>query len=842
MVCRESRLSSAMITVARDMNGLEDNQCLGLNHALMQEGASTERPTPQQWNEFIDSTVQDYSSGRLWVGGGSRDPRRRLEAARNEAPDGPRFYAAQRIVTRARDARNAHVEYLNNYARAAGTPGTHAATAFWTSFADATDNASLQPTPAFVTAFVNNPDNTHLPTDRRSMYAYEQMENARVAGLAQQQTRPSVTRQPPRNPSNAIQEMGYDPINGRAEVVMHSNPDRVYAYRMTQQEWDEFAAAPSAGRYFAQNIRGNPNFQYESQEASDSEAVHRRCATCGQWNGPVHFCPITGSEEDLNRDVRLAVEAARARNPEQPVPAHAPIPTADVTRMPDGRTRNHPHEHGNLRCAYPNRIRQEARRNDQIKVPVRYGSADGETVEGLALVGYAGRGAGYTTTAVTEPGDSGVDNLRCTCAEYRRTYRCEHLTAALGHMDALVNERDVPSVDTVRAAAAEATANLTSEHDASTAATAAAAENWQPLGENFTDNPEKFQTLYEEYRAKRQAYKEAIENGQEAEYPIPYIETEAFGGIANPDSGRRFGVEIEYEFDENMSYDERRNARLRIGRELRSARLTADSRQREYGASHGWYREHHEEGWSYEEDPSTDGGGEIISPAMADEPDTWTNIKTVCDILARNGAQPKTHSGMHINVSTGDYDHTVANHNRLLTAYQENEDLLFRLASNPDRGRHRGGGYCRPNRGASGPYATVQRANHANTGKHLALNLASNNGSERGRVEFRVFDSTLNPATMQAHIGTALYMTEAGGRDGAIPDTPRTTSYLGQRYEANPNRRALTGDDWNESTKGVRSFLDTYVPGTPDGNADTRVRQIVALFAMTKWQRDRRGY
>lgn len=848
MVCRESRLSSAMTTIARDMSGLEDNQCLGLNHALMQEGSTTEHPTPQQWNAFIDEVSADYTNGRLFVGSGSRDPRRRLEAARSEAPDGPRFYAAQRIVTRSRHARTGHVQYLESYARSIGAPSTHAATSFWSAFHEATDNARLQPTPAFVTAFTNNPDNVHLPTDRRSMYAYEQMESARTAGIAQQQSRPAVTRNEPPHPSSAIQEMGYDPLNGRAEIVMRSNPDRVYAYRMSPQEWEDFVSSPSVGRHFARVIRGNPDFQYDSEEDAAAAATHRRCATCGQWSGTEHYCPITGSEEDLNRDVRLAVEAARANNAPTAGNAapHAPIPATEVTRMPDGRTRNHPHENGVLRCAYPNRIRQEARRHNQVNVPLRYGTQDGHTVEGLARVDYAGRGAGYTAEPVTAPGDSRTDHLRCTCDEYRRTYRCEHITNVTNHLTGLLNETDAPSVDAIRAAAAEATENLTQEHDSSTAATAAAAANWQPLSDSFSDNPERFQTLYEEYRTKRSEYLESVENGEydptdPGQHPIPYITTEAFGGLASPGSGRRFGLEIEFEFPATMTYDEQRNARLRIGRELRAARLTRSSSQQDYGSSHGWYREHHEEGWAFESDGSVN-GGEIISPAMADEPDTWQNVQKVCDILNRNGAVPGTNAGMHINVGVGDYDHTIANHNRLLSAYQENEDLLYRLASNPERGRHRGGGYCRPNRSISTPYATVSSARNSNVGKHLALNLAGANGDDRARVEFRVFDSTLTPSTMQAQIGMAVYMAASGGREGSVPESPRSVRPLGQRYDANPHRRALSGDEWNESTQGMREFLDTYVPGTDDGNKDTRVRQLVALFAMTKWQRDRRGY
>ena len=60
---------------------------------------------------------------------------------------------------------------------------------------------------------------------------------------------------------------------------------------------------------------------------------------------------------------------------------------------------------------------------------------------------------------------------------------------------------------------------------------------------------------------------------------------------------------------------------------------------------------------------------------------------------------------MHVGVA--DYDHTVENHARLLSAFKEHEDTLYRLAQNPERRAHRGTQWCSPNMAPSGPYANT---------------------------------------------------------------------------------------------------------------------------------------
>lgn len=849
MTCRESRLASAMQTIARSQSGLSDNQVLGLYHQLLREGHEHACPSETNWHAFIDMVDRRYQAGELTVRSGSRDIRRRLRIAReSEAPSGPRAYANARIIERATRVAGAQRAYLTGLARDLGISEDDAAEQFRTAYADASADTSAQASPAFARAFTANPDHADLLVDRRSLYAYEQVEIARAARLRATEHRPAVTRE--RVESTAIAEVGYDQLNGRLEIVMNSNPDRVYAYRMNSMDYLAFRSSPSMGAYFARHIRGNDQFAYGSAEEAAEAAVHRRCPSCGQWAGTYHACPTHGSTEELNRDVREAVRAARARAAGTTV-ADAPR----TARMQSTRTTRYLDNSLSLRMPGATRITAEARRASIVEVPVHatYAEADGGMVTGHVAVEYLGRGRGYDVTAVTEPGDSRTDHLKCTCARYRANGHCEHVDGVVERVNAVVNNRDAATPEQVAPALEETTAAVTAQHDAAAAAVAIRNGEWQPLGANLAENPAIFQSLYTEARAARAAYQDAIANGENADLPIPYYTENAFGGIAQRGSGRGFGTEIEFSFPPGTTQDERNAALAEIGRELKDAGLIVDARQKGYGASHGWFRDQHANGWAFEEDPSTGAwpgysgndthpvnGGEIISPVMYDEPETWANLAKVCDIIKRHGGIASKRAGLHVHVGTGDYDHDVANHNRLLASFMTHEDVMYRLSANPATGRHRGQGYCSPNEEPSSPYTTVADVTDYNDGHDIALNMQSVDGGRGDHVEFRTFDSSLHPGAIQAQIASAVFMAEGATRPGGPLIVGGNAERLGHRLEVNPDRSALTGEAWHASTKNFRTFLDRHVPGDGGDPANNKhLKQLVSLFAMTKWQRNR---
>ncbi len=854
MTCRQSRYSSAVVTFARSMSGLEDNQVLSLNHALMQEGANL--PADQtRWNAAIDATVEGYRSGVLSTQRAGHDPLARLEAARLETPDGSRVYAAERLVERARAAAAAQEEYITGFARDLGVSVETARGSFSRYFGDASGDSSLRASRTFADGWRGDLGHAALFVDRRSLYAYSLMEADRASSLAGRETRPSVVRQP--ITSSFIQEIGYDPSTGRAEIVMRSRPEQPYAYRMTQSEWEDFSSSPSVGTYYSRNIRNNNDYAYETAAAADAAGSLSRCPTCGQFaDFSSHTCPVPGSraavEDDIARTVANASQVA-------PVASSTPI-VADVvypTLMQNPSVGINYLENGTITVPGFSRIQQDARRFGRIFVPVTANiyaddaSGDSERVTGFAVVSYNGRGRGYSVTMLDSNENVTYRTLRCNCDVYLRNYRCTHTDNAIHSLNGLLRGDDRLTIEATRRAAALASEQLAAEYASSVSATEAAAAAFIPLSVDFENNPAEFQTLYKAAREAREEYKAAVARGETPQYPIPYLRENAFGGLAKPGSGRGFGIEVEFAFPSNMSYSEISSAKQRIGHELHAAGLTRSARQGGYGDSHGWVRDHHERGWSFEDDGTTGGsdaisGGEIVSPIMYDQTQTWDNINKVTDVLRRNGAVISKGAGMHVHVSTGDYDHRVENHNRLLSAFAENEDLIYRLSAAPERGgRHRGTSYCAPSTMPAAAYTNVNNARNRHYGHSIGVNLESVSGSGSDHVEFRTFDATLEPAVMQTQIGIAVYLAEAATRPSAADLIPnRNHQPLGTRLAANPRRNVLTGDAWNESTLPVRKFLDKLVPGNsgaPDENP--QVKQIVSLFAATKWQKDSsRGY
>lgn len=838
-----------MITFTRGSCSLEDSQILGLNHALMQEGQHSVVPTRDQWINFIDSTIDSFQRGHLPLSRGSRDPIPRLQAARREIPSAQRFYAAERLLRRAQGVQITHRSYLERYAQNFNVEFAVAELEFALMLADATEDPTLCASPAFIRVWESNPENAGLLVDRRSQYAYEQMEVNRSSRNLQVESRPAVTHSPV--DSSWISTMGYDPLNGRFEITSIQNPDTIYAYRMSPIEYEEFLDAEgSLGTKFASMVRNNPSMQYEDSFESEMESVHNRCLTCGQYSGINHYCPIVGSEESINNDIRLAIERATASIAEN---VTAPVPHTLLR----GRTTLYNADYNGspiaIRIPSISRLTAEARRANSVRIPVLAtfnSNEQGFSISGLATVSYDGRGRGYHISPVTEDSSSGENNLRCSCAQYLAQNTCEHLAIVSERISSLARGNSRPSAQTVRDAIATIQVELEAEYAESLRATQEAEATWSPIPISFEQDPTIFQELYNEFKTKRQEYKDAITSGADINslsYPVPYIEENAFGGLARRGSKRGFGTEIEFSFPGDMDYMIAEEKLRAIGRDLHAAGLTASSRQRGYGATHGRYVAEHAGGWSFEQDGTTGyrneaiSGGEIVSPVMFDEPETWINLKKVCEILKNHGAIASRGAGSHVHVGVGDYDHRVENHNRLLQAYSENEDLLYRLSANPERGRHRGRGYCAPNRVASTPYVSVNTVQGEQGSHGNALNLYNVTGRSKDHAEFRTFDSSLNPSVIQAQIGFAVYLAEGGLRaDGStLPRENRTP--LGSRVSANPDREPLTGEQWRESTKGIRRFIDRFIPGVSeeDQSSNPRIRQMVALFAMTRWQGNR---
>lgn len=834
-----------MVTFARDMTTLEDNQVLSINHQLMRESHNVQLDNQdEQWAESIQQAINDFQSGDLTVSRTSANPLPRLESALGETPEAARIYAGRRLLQACRGAERAQQAYLERFARDTGISYDAARQRFSTEFAIASEHSALQPSPRFTTAFTTNPDNVGISNDRRTMYALENMETSRLSLL--HGTREPITNQTLEldvsgsehgiaeirwsTETNHIEADYLDPQEGiRTEIYRGSEPIIETFENMRQGDLDSDVLLELSNQTVSQ-MRADSQYHYSSHQEASRNRWQHRCLTCGQFANSNHYCPVIGAPTSIEADIAY-LAGLQVEDDGTPQVNHTTVAQ---------NTSRYILEDGVARLPSLETIRANARDNDITEVEVA-AEVDGLSAQrGIIQVSYNGYGNGYDIALAVNPGDHGDRRLRCNCPEYADRYTCHHVDILQNNLSNLINSDSAPSLEEVQSAVSEVSGEISASGQNSILSAREETGEWKEPYQPLVDNFELFQSEYSSVRTKRQAWLEDPDNNP---FPFDYKKEDAFEGLSTRENGRGFGIEIEFAFPEDMDSGDAYSARREIANQLEREGLISDARIGPYGASHGWVRNTHARGWSIEEDFSAGGRdgqvpGEIVSPIMYDEAETWENIEKICNIIKNNGGFASRGAGQHVHVSTGDYNHRVVNHNRLLSLIAENEDLLYRLSVDPKRGRHRGFGYCAPNQAATAPYTRITHARQGQSGHNLGVNFQSVSGRDSDHAEFRMFDSSLEPAVIQAQIGVSLAMTAAAKRD-VISNVPaQNHTPLGSRLEANPRRNALSGEEWREQTLPIRNFIDKYVPthGKEFGKSDF-ARQLVGLFALTKWQK-----
>lgn len=827
MVCNENPLSSVMNTFARQHSGLEASQIQGLSHALLREyraGAHDENAhtAQQQWAEFIETVEAKYDAGELDVRPGSSAPRMRLEKAKQLSADPARLYAAQKLLDYAVAAKNAETAYVEDFARSIGAPWSSAHSEYERAFNAARDNRKLTATTAFVKEWQSNPANTGMPVDRCTLYAIEQLENTRAARQMAHEQRRAVQRTPAieafTHPTGLFTEAGFDPINGRIELKRVDSP-KTFAYRMTETDWEAFRNAADPDSYYHTHVRGNPDHQYRTIDEVKTAAYHNRCPSCFQFaNMSNHYCPVVAGEEHYNRDVRLISERARLNAAGQPA-RYDNIP--NVPKLPANQQKTYPLDDVTLTAPPITTLRQEVLQKGSLAAPVHATFHEGNAtvrVDGHVIVEKQGRGAGYTAEPFDAPGDHPRDQLKCSCRQYREKYYCPHIADTAERVSSLLN-----GATPLRASLIDLNETLTETHDFAEAMRARTLQRvtGTPPVVNYSSDYDAFHQTMRTVRNQ----------------PLPYRkETGSLGGLFTRESGRGFGVELEYSFPSTMSADQVREAREAIGRDLYELGLTDTIEQKGFGATKDQENvpDYNERGWSYESDPTTENpslgavaGGELRSPILFDENETWEALDKATSVIAKHGGVASKTCATHIHVGLGDYDHAVENYNRLLSMHSEFEDVLFRLSTDPDRRSHRGVIHCQGNPTPSTPYTTFDTVRNVNTGQDVAVNLSYADGSETGHAEFRTPDATLNPAVIQARVAAFGGLVEAAVAGKTNPAPGRNVERVGSRY-------AKSADDPQSDTASFRRFLDTITP-RGEGGEDV-AEQVCGLFAKTDWQ------
>jgi hypothetical protein len=246
------------------------------------------------------------------------------------------------------------------------------------------------------------------------------------------------------------------------------------------------------------------------------------------------------------------------------------------------------------------------------------------------------------------------------------------------------------------------------------------------------------------------------------------------------DPNQTFGVEVEFDGGDPHA----------IARALYDAGLSASPNQEAYHSSR------RSEGmWTLERDATVT--GEVVSPVLRDTPETWDQLQRVCEILRRHGARVSARTGGHVHVGcdSANLDHDLNRFRRIASVCGWAEDLMYRLAAGSGRGRrHRGAGnryhWCGPMR--SGQFEDVQSLQDLTYRVGSSHTQGLNYGNildSRRTIEYRYFDSSLDPARLQANIKLACWITKraAGLPDAAIPRerVPLGSHADGQRADDN---------------------------------------------------------
>lgn len=629
-----------------------------------------------------------------------------------------------------------------------------------------------------------------------------------------------------------VTEMGYDQRNGRLEVGLidpETGVSSVHAYRgVPAYVWAAMTDSGRPSAVWSTRVRGRSEHAYSDEHAAALDGAAPRCATCGQFAAVGHACPPRTEATVLTR-YRTRSNWSRQRVSQTFLDQNGNEQSAQIdVHLPAIREFREAFATGPVTVSVQSYVH-----GGWLRMP----EGNLENMRQWARV------SGSLTLSRVEDGTVHADTsaLECSCWLYRRTHDCPHLNVVA---DAARLRLDPPARSARSARTPEERERLLAEANAR--AEAAAAQDWtrnrRTLAEARSTWQQPAEVVYsEDFAAFKADYDAAVAARAEAGAPVvPYQREDALGGYARRGSGQAFGMEIEFEFPSSMSSTERHTAKSRIGRALYDAGLTTHVSQQGYGASkrRGFVDTHVDADgrgtWSFEQDGSVN-GGELVTPAMYDEPETWSRLETAVRILREHGAVASKRAGAHVHVGTGFYGGDPSAYTELARLVTQHEDVFYRLASDTGRGTHRGGFYS----AANGPvpesgFADVSGAHRWQSGRTRGLNLYNARGEAGDHPEFRLFDASLDPGTMQAQIKLAVASTHAAWRNAQAGGTRRAKEPLGshaERAAARGARRRVTDEQLAEDTATARSLLDTLFTRRADK------AQLVAVLANTKWSK-----
>lgn len=647
-----------------------------------------------------------------------------------------------------------------------------------------------------------------LPQDPATRYAFDQLRGSTGPRPAHR----LITEHPHDIPTFTGFRFGYDLLSGRLEVV---HPDGSLApFRLVPPDLADTLATGDAPLALTQ-LCSLARHAFRSQVGAESTGFAIRCPACGRATALAHACETT---EPVLAGGQL-VQVARA-----------------------GAT---------LRTIAADDIAHLLAAGQVVALPVHITCSDPATTDTDPAVPHTGPGV-VDGIAIVTPADSPVitlDRIECSCMTFREARTCSHLVTAGQLLRAHLTDHDGTQSAPTDLTDVLTTYRPTAVVDADVRAIAPDVSTF-----NYRDDPLRFATDCRIALTRR-----GDEHGG-----VPFL-TEA-SAIYGYGENKAFGVEVEYSTDHSTDHGDADECLPGLG-----LGEVATSR---YVAGHGWhhgYRQTHtnpqgeeasatevlnahigkalqdhgilndaviqnygaakdsgysQAAWTFETDATV--AGEIVSPILSDNPQTWRDLATICTQVTSQGAAAEG-AGCHVHVAAADFATNPAAITNLLRLLLVAEDDLYRMASNPHTSS-RIAQFCRPPQqppalGFSAVTEALETSTHASMVNFTDLHP---DDPQRSHLEFRLFDASLQPGRIQAQMKLALALTDYAAHHTISPLEPRN------RLGAGAHRRKVLGasGEWFDAvtTAPIRHLIDRLF------RRDDDKRQIAALWAVSTYQ------
>lgn len=307
--------------------------------------------------------------------------------------------------------------------------------------------------------------------------------------------------------------------------------------------------------------------------------------------------------------------------------------------------------------------------------------------------------------------------------------------------------------------------------------------------------------------------------------------------------GLMFGIELEYENGPEGTLTEEN-----FGDPLCDQGLLRWSDQQDYHAD-----SQETQRWRWEYDGSVS-GGEVITPILRDNRDSWNTLAEVVERMTANGAVVSVRAGSHIHIDSSEIggDEEWARFMKIITHF---EDELVRLAVNPWRRRTASDGRTLRtwHRNLRYPMESIitrdadlttrEGVVRAIGSRSFPISTASvSNRTGNGHIEFRLWDGSLRMPLIQMQTKITAAIIAAAMRpetdtllDSAIPHP--LGWHRAQPWRAESPGGGVRGEDWKNDTAGIKMLADMLFP---DSVSDKEA--LVTLFALNPWGKALRRY